>query len=75
MITIWKNGNEYARGTNASGTEQGSNFYSMQVSDIVYANGSTDYFEIYIQQGSGSNKDTTAGSNISFFSGSMIRGA
>lgn len=75
MITLWKNGNEYARGTNESGTEQGATFYSMQVSDIAYANGTTDYFEIYIQQASGSDKDTTSGQNISYFSGCMIRGA
>jgi hypothetical protein len=75
MITIWKNGSEYARGTNQQGTEQGTNFYSMQVSDIAVANGSTDYFEIYIQQTSGAGKDTTVGSNISYFSGCMIRGA
>jgi len=75
MITIWKNGSEYARGTNEGGSEQGSNWYSMQVSDLAYANGSTDYFEIYIQQSSGGNRDTTAGQNISYFSGAMVRGA
>jgi hypothetical protein len=75
MLTIWKNGSEYARGTNEQGTEQGNNFYSMQVSDLAYANGSSDYFEIYIQQTTGGNRDTTAGSNISYFSGSMVRGA
>jgi len=75
MIILYKNGSEYSRGTNESGVEQGNNFYSMQVSDIAYANGSTDYFEIYIQQSSGGNRDTTAGQAISYFSGSMIRGA
>ena len=75
MITIWKNGSEYARGTNESGTEQGANWYSMQVSDIAYANGTGDYFEIYIQQTSGGNRDTTSGQNISYFSGVMVRGA
>ena len=75
MITIWKNGAEYARGINESGTEQGSGWYSMQVSDIAYANGSGDYFEIYIQQTSGGNRDTTSGQNISYFSGAMVRGA
>ena len=75
MITIWKNGSEYARGLNESGTEQGASWYSMQVSDLAYANGSTDYFEIYIQQTSGGNRDTTAGQNISYFSGAMVRGA
>jgi hypothetical protein len=47
----------------------------MQVSDIAVANGSTDYFEIYIQQTSGASKDITAGSNISYFSGCMVRGS
>jgi hypothetical protein len=75
MITIWKNGSEYARGTNEQGTEQGANWYSMQVSDIAYANGTGDYFEIYIQQTSGGNRNTTAGTNISYFSGLMARGA
>ena len=75
MIVLYKNGAEYARGTNESGTEQGASFYSMQVSDIAYANGTTDYFDIRIQQTSGSNKNTTAGSAISHFSGCMIRGA
>jgi hypothetical protein len=75
MLILYKNGSEYARGTNESGTEQGTNFYSMSVSDIAYANGSTDNFEIYIQQTSGGDRTTTAGSAISHFSGSMIRGA
>ena len=75
MLVLYKNGTEYSRGTNQQGTEQGVNFYSMQVSDIAVANGSTDYFEIYIQQTSGSSKDTTAGAQISYFSGCMIRGA
>jgi len=75
MIILYKNGSEYARGNNQSGTEQGSNFYSMQVSDIAYANGTTDTFDIRIQQTSGSNRDTTAGAAISYFSGCMVRGA
>ena len=75
MLVLYKNGGEYARGTNGSGTEIGASFYSMQVSDIAYANGTTDFFEVFIQQGSGGNRDTTAGTNISYFSGCMIRGA
>ena len=75
MIVLYKNANEYARGTNEGGTEQGANWYSMQVSDIAYANGTTDSFHIRIQQTSGSNKTTTAGSTISYFSGVMVRGA
>jgi hypothetical protein len=75
MIILYKNGSEYARGNNGQGTEVANNFYSLQVSDIAYANGSSDYFEIYFQQTSGSSKDTTAGQAISHFSGVMVRGA
>ena len=75
MIVLYKNGSEYARGTNEGGTEQGASWFSQQISDIAYANGTTDYFEVYFQQTSGSNHDTTAGSTISHFSGCMIRGA
>jgi hypothetical protein len=75
MIVLYKNGSEYARGTNEGGTEQGANWYSMQISDIAYANGTSDYFEVYLQQTSGSSHDTTAGTAISHFSGVMVRGA
>ena len=74
MIVIFKNGNEYARGWNSSGTQFAGSFWSMSVSDIAYANGTGDYFEIYIQQTSGVSMLTSAYSNISYFSGSMIRG-
>ena len=75
MLVLYKNGSEYSRGTNESGTEQGASFYSMMVSDIAYANGTTDYFDVRIQQTSGADRTTTAGSAISHFSGCMIRGA
>ena len=73
MIILYKNGSEYARGTNESGTIQGSSFWSMQVSDVAYANGSSDTFEIYVQQGSGGDVLTTAGQAISYFSGVLVR--
>jgi hypothetical protein len=76
MLVIWKNGSEYKRGWNASGTEVGANFFAMGVSSMVYANGTGDYFEVYIQQGSGGNRDiTVAGGNITYFNGCMLRGA
>jgi hypothetical protein len=48
----------------------------MTVSTLVYANGTTDYFEIYVQQTSGSNVTVTAVNNtaITWFNGSMTRG-
>jgi hypothetical protein len=77
MLVIWKNGSEYKRGTNQSGTQIASNFWAMQVSSLVYANGTGDYFEIYVQQGSGGNLSVTAvnSPNITWFNGSMVRGA
>jgi hypothetical protein len=77
MIVIWKNGAEYKRGTNQSGTQIASNFWAMTVSSLVYANGTTDYFEIYVQQTSGSSVTVTAvnATNITWFNGAMVRGA
>jgi hypothetical protein len=77
MIVLYKNGSEYKRGTNQSGTQIASNFWAMQVSSVVYANGTTDYFEIYVQQGSGGSVTVTAVNNpaITWFNGCMIRGA
>jgi hypothetical protein len=75
MIVIFKNGSEYKRGWNSSGTSFANDFFSMSVNCQAYANGSTDYFEVYIQQGSGGSRTTTAYANISFFQGSLIRPA
>ena len=77
MLVIWKNGSEYKRGTNQSGTQIATNFYALTVSSLVYANGTGDYFEIYVQQGLGSNVTVTAvgAVNITWFNGCMLRGA
>ena len=80
MLVIWKNGSEYKRGSNASGTELGASFFAMQVSALVYANGTGDFFEVYIQQTSGGSRDITVAhspgfGNITWFNGSMVRGA
>ena len=77
MIILYKNGTEYKRGTNQSGTQIASSFWAMTVSSLVYANGSTDYFEIYVQQGSGGSVTVTAVNNpaITWFNGCMLRGA
>jgi hypothetical protein len=76
MLVIWKNGSEYKRGWNASGTEVGASFFAMGVNTVAYANGAGDYFEVYVQQGSGGNRDVTvAGGNITWFNGAMVRSA
>lgn len=73
MIVVWKNGSEAKRGWNSSGTSFANDFFSMSVSALIYCNGSTDYIEIYAQQGSGSNRTTTAYGNISYFQGYLAR--
>jgi len=77
MIVIWKNGAEHKRGTNQQGTQIAANFWAMTVNSLVYANGTGDYFEIYVQQGSGGNVTVTAvnSPNITWFNGAMVRGA
>jgi hypothetical protein len=77
MIVLYKNGAEYKRGTNQQGTQIATNFWAMTVSSLAYANGSTDYFEIYVQQGSGGSLTVTAVNNpaITWFNGCMVRGA
>jgi hypothetical protein len=76
MIVIWKNGAEHKRGWNSSGVQFASSLFSMSVSTVVYANGTTDYFEVYVQHGNaGSLTVTVAGQNITYFNGCMVRGA
>ena len=77
MIVLYKNTSEHKRGTNQSGSSIGTNFFAMQVSSVVYANGTTDYFEIKVQQTSGSSLTVTAVNNpaITWFNGAMVRGA
>jgi len=68
IISIYKNGSEYIRGTRLGITSNGG----LGVSGLVYANGSTDYFNIYIFQNSGANGST--GGNC-WFQGAMVRSA
>jgi hypothetical protein len=77
MIVLYKNGSAYKRGTNQQGTQIAANFWAMQVSSVVYANGVDDYFEIYVQQGSGGTVSVTAVNSpaITWFNGCMLRGA
>ena len=77
MIVIWRNGSEYKRGTNQQGVQIATSFWAMTVSSLVYANGTSDYFEIYVQQTSGGSLTVTAVNtvNITWFNGCMVRGA
>jgi hypothetical protein len=76
MISIKKNGNEYRRGMNAQGSASvGTSWFQMEVSCQVYANGTSDYFELFVQHGAGANRNTTAGQPFTAFQGCMLRGA
>lgn len=77
MITLWKNGAEFKRGWNATGTQWANGLFSMSISTLVYANGIDDYFEIYVQQTSGGDRtvSTISDSRITWFNGAMVRGA
>ena len=77
MITLWKNGAEFKRGWNATGTQWANGLFSMSISTLVYANGIDDYFEIYVQQTSGGDRtvSTTSVQYLTWFNGAMVRGA
>jgi len=49
--------------------------YGVSGSCLVYLNGTTDYVEMYVIQGSGGAKNTYAGTQSTFFQAAMIRGA
>ena len=70
LPTIYKNGTEYRRGPQLSGTANQNGF-----SILVSLNGSTDYIELYGYQASGVTATSTAGAISTYFQASMVRGA
>lgn len=71
IVSVFKNGTEYKRGTQALG----ASLSCVNVSTLVYLNGSTDYVELYWYQASGSTQNSTTGSAVSYFNGAMVRSA
>jgi hypothetical protein len=71
-IQFYKNGLPYSYGSDLNGTTNGMHLF---ISNLVYLNGSTDYIELYVYQGSGVNRDTGNAFVDNNFSGSMVRGA
>ena len=68
---LYKNGSAYKSGVDSIGN--GSNNNSSNGSAMAYANGSTDYFEIYFQ---GNINNTLVGSSVAtFFQGYLARAA
>jgi len=70
---IYKNGSDFAEGCIAGGNASAYNRGS--VSTMVYANGTTDYFEVYCAQNSGSNINSLNVQASTYFNGCLLRGA
>lgn len=72
LMLLYKNGASVARssgGYNASGA-----WFYATASALVYANGTTDYFEVYIYQSSGNTITIQQGSvQVRNFSGVLVR--
>jgi hypothetical protein len=71
-IGLYKNGSGFRYGMDII-TAGGSVLYNMQGNWLVYANGSTDYFEIYMYQNS--SRDASASQTQTYFTGAMVRSA
>jgi archaellum component FlaF (FlaF/FlaG flagellin family) len=71
-IGLYKNGSALRYGMDII-TAGGSVLYNMQGNWLVYANGSTDYFEIYMYQNS--SRDVSASQFQTYFTGAMVRSA
>ena len=66
---IYKNGTQYKTGSDIATTTN----YGSVVSSLVYLNGSTDYVELYAF--TASSTVTVAGISLTYFNGSLVRGA
>jgi hypothetical protein len=71
VIRLYKNGSPVKRGgTRVAVSGSGS---SSEISTLVYANGTTDYFEIYLYQTSGITITNNAGSELTYFQAFLAR--
>lgn len=68
-VMIYKNGSEIRRMSSHASTNK---VLGAAVSTIVYANGSSDYFEVYAAQDSGSSQDLNGNATNSSFSGCRL---
>ena len=68
---LYKNGSDFVAG-GSCGVVAG--YVYPFISTLVYANGSTDYFEIYCYQNSGGSTTTDAGTDYTF-TGVLVRSA
>jgi hypothetical protein len=73
LISLYKNGSRFADGSYSIGWA--SNGGQVNMSYILYLNGSTDYVEIYGYQASGSTLSMGSNGNGQNFSAAMVRSA
>jgi hypothetical protein len=71
IVSVFKNGTEYKRGSQSLG----ATLSLVNVSALVYLNGSTDYVELYWYQASGATQNSAIGSSVSYFQGTLVRSA
>jgi len=72
-VHLYKNGTRYSTGTAVYSGNSGSS--RSTVTAVVDANGTTDYFEIYVWHNHGSDRDIEGDSDRAYFTGSRIDGA
>ena len=68
LLAIYKNGQWFSAGS-------GGSLIYFATSLFVYANGTTDYFDVYYYQNSGSNRTSTGGTDRYKFTGHLIQQA
>jgi hypothetical protein len=75
LVAVYKNGSDFKEGTRTAIAALSSG--AVNVSALVYCNGSTDYIEIYGQQASGSSQNLAGTNNqfLNYFQASMVRSA
>jgi hypothetical protein len=67
----------YKNGSNAASTANilsASGYVSLNLSQIVYCNGSSDYIELYTYNGNALSQTTSSGTYV-YMSGALVRGA
>jgi hypothetical protein len=74
---LYKNGSSAKHGGDIAFNSSGANGFKIGGSGLVYANGTTDYFEMfaYVETSSGTNVFNTNGGADSFFQGFLARAA
>ena len=74
FIAITKNGTGVYRGMNSNFASANA-LVGLTVSGLLYLNGSTDYVEMFVYQGTGSSKNITGDSAITWMTGFLARSA